>query len=115
MNKNFKLILALGIACVLYFTTFGLSVNRAREESKPVPCEEDMPCWDCNTMGNKVCGVPRTLADGCVLEGETYAEGARFTHGYCPVNGQNWPWSRGECLTGDCPNTPVTLPPSTEE
>lgn len=22
-------------------------------------CEEDMPCWDCATMGNLVCGVPR--------------------------------------------------------
>jgi len=21
-----------------------------------VPCEEDEPCWDCETMGNKVCG-----------------------------------------------------------
>lgn len=19
-------------------------------------CEEDMPCWDCKTMGNKICG-----------------------------------------------------------
>lgn len=24
-------------------------------------CFEDMPCWDCATMGNKVCGtLPRT-------------------------------------------------------
>lgn len=20
-------------------------------------CQEDEPCWDCETMGNKVCGV----------------------------------------------------------
>lgn len=19
-------------------------------------CEEDMPCWDCTTMGNRICG-----------------------------------------------------------
>lgn len=22
-----------------------------------VTCEEDMPCWDCETMGNRICGV----------------------------------------------------------
>lgn len=21
-------------------------------------CTEDMPCWNCNTMGNRVCGKP---------------------------------------------------------
>lgn len=21
-------------------------------------CTEDMPCWNCHTMGNRVCGVP---------------------------------------------------------
>lgn len=21
------------------------------------PCTEDMPCWDCETMGNKQCGT----------------------------------------------------------
>jgi len=25
-------------------------------------CEEDMPCWDCSTMGNKVCGPTATPA-----------------------------------------------------
>jgi hypothetical protein len=23
------------------------------------PCEEDEDCWDCHTMGNKICGVKR--------------------------------------------------------
>ena len=23
----------------------------------PQRCEEDMPCWNCNTMGNKICGT----------------------------------------------------------
>ena len=22
----------------------------------PARCEEDMPCWDCETMGNRICG-----------------------------------------------------------
>lgn len=27
-----------------------------------VRCEEDMPCWDCHTMGNRICGtLPHTL------------------------------------------------------
>jgi outer membrane biosynthesis protein TonB len=31
----------------------------------PVRCEEDMPCWDCKTMGNKVCG-PQVPVDDYV-------------------------------------------------
>lgn len=26
------------------------------QEIVPIRCEEDMPCWDCRTMGNKICG-----------------------------------------------------------
>lgn len=22
----------------------------------PAPCQEDQPCWDCRTMGNRICG-----------------------------------------------------------
>ena len=25
------------------------------------PCREDMPCWDCATMGNRICGPVPTL------------------------------------------------------
>jgi hypothetical protein len=25
-------------------------------EAPPVPCEESEPCWDCATMGNRICG-----------------------------------------------------------
>ena len=28
-------------------------------------CEEDQPCWDCNTMGNGVCG--KDLPQGVVV------------------------------------------------
>lgn len=24
----------------------------------PTTCQEDMPCWDCATMGNRICGRP---------------------------------------------------------
>lgn len=24
-------------------------------------CEEDQPCWDCHTMGNKVCGPDQSV------------------------------------------------------
>lgn len=26
-------------------------------------CQEDMPCWDCETMGNLICGLPNTQAN----------------------------------------------------
>jgi hypothetical protein len=25
-------------------------------DTQQVKCEEDMPCWDCETMGNGLCG-----------------------------------------------------------
>lgn len=25
-------------------------------------CEEDEPCWDCSTMGNRICGVSSTTS-----------------------------------------------------
>ena len=25
-------------------------------QNTPIPCEEDMECWDCETMGNRICG-----------------------------------------------------------
>lgn len=26
-------------------------------------CEEDMPCWNCETMGNKICGPSVTYSE----------------------------------------------------
>jgi hypothetical protein len=26
--------------------------------SPDVLCMEDMPCWNCSTMGNRICGAP---------------------------------------------------------
>jgi hypothetical protein len=31
----------------------GLSVIPHRERTR---CLEDMPCWNCHTMGNRICG-----------------------------------------------------------
>lgn len=46
------------------------------EETYPAPpvepntagpvCMEDDPCWDCTTMGNKICGNPVCIAQGLV-------------------------------------------------
>lgn len=39
-------------------------------------CEEDMPCWDCETMGNKVCGptAEETTAAYAALEYHGYSD-----------------------------------------
>lgn len=35
-------------------------------------CHEDMPCWDCATMGNLICGNP-TCADAGMITAEDYS------------------------------------------
>jgi hypothetical protein len=30
----------------------------------PPACQEDQPCWDCQTMGNRICG-PVQVLEGC--------------------------------------------------
>lgn len=35
----------------------GVTLSEASAEcGVPLPCSEDSPCWDCETMGNRVCG-----------------------------------------------------------
>jgi len=35
----------------------GLNNAKHCAKAKPAPeCMEDQPCWDCRTMGNKICG-----------------------------------------------------------
>lgn len=36
----------------------GLVITHYDTESKvtKIRCEEDMPCWNCHTMGNHICG-----------------------------------------------------------
>lgn len=36
-----------------------------------IRCEEDMPCWDCTTMGNGICGLTPTENATELLESTT--------------------------------------------
>jgi hypothetical protein len=58
-------IATLATSVVLVFTAFfGTSpsvptsapTSPAVTQEAEVICEEDMPCWECETMGNKICG-----------------------------------------------------------
>jgi hypothetical protein len=46
---------ALLLALTLLFTILALVVGRP----DGTRCAEDMACWDCTTMGNRTCGMPR--------------------------------------------------------
>lgn len=35
----------------------------ATESAAAVTCQEDEPCWDCETMGNRICGLPDVPAN----------------------------------------------------
>lgn len=55
--------LALGLGLVV-----GLWHSRADAQDWPPPqrgdnCTEDMECWDCETMGNRICGPIPVPAD----------------------------------------------------
>lgn len=50
--------------CWIYWTGYHAGVKSVKVEDTipyaiPTTCQEDMPCWDCKTMGNKVCGEPQ--------------------------------------------------------
>jgi hypothetical protein len=46
-----------GFTLVVSVLVTGIAFDRTNpNEIKLIKCEEDMPCWDCSTMGNKVCG-----------------------------------------------------------
>lgn len=34
----------------------------SNDQQSPEPCHEDEPCWNCETMGNRICG-PLVLPD----------------------------------------------------
>lgn len=41
----------------LALATVALSLaSFAAPAAAPTRCTEDMPCWDCHTMGNQLCG-----------------------------------------------------------
>lgn len=61
--RALRLILAVAALALLPFTMAAqCSVQESRQEPAPVAkCEEDEPCWNCHTMGNRRCG-PDTAA-----------------------------------------------------
>jgi hypothetical protein len=47
---------SLASACLLGLACQGPEPATTETPVQPAPCQEDMPCWDCRTMGNKICG-----------------------------------------------------------
>ncbi len=45
-----------GTALVLQSTQPALNTAPALPATPAPVCQEDMPCWDCTTMGNLICG-----------------------------------------------------------
>jgi len=50
------MICLIGLAIIGTFVIHDLSVQLNKLQSTAITCQEDMPCWDCTTMGNKICG-----------------------------------------------------------
>jgi hypothetical protein len=45
-----------GLVYFALLATIVFNAATGNYESEPSPCVEDMACWDCETMGNLVCG-----------------------------------------------------------
>lgn len=52
-----KIITAIALTTALVLT----GCSNTGSDKTAERCEEDQPCWDCETMGNKVCGPQRPL------------------------------------------------------
>lgn len=50
-NRILVVILLAMLSFILIGTTFGFFSTKT-----PEACQEDQKCWDCETLGNKVCG-----------------------------------------------------------
>lgn len=51
---------AMFAAFVLFFLLMGPAIDHEFDEMErraQEACQEDEPCWDCETMGNRICGV----------------------------------------------------------
>jgi hypothetical protein len=53
----------LGLTAILV-VGIAIALDRRTIPAIPAPststtCVEDMPCWDCTTMGNRICGPTR--------------------------------------------------------
>lgn len=54
--------------------------------TSPAPCQEDMECWDCGSMGNMICGNfedAKASADRC--GGTVYFHKENMFTTVCPV------------------------------
>jgi hypothetical protein len=61
LNQNRLYLGTLFVALALTFTSLGGYIEHTFGDHPRVveyvtPCQEDQPCWDCSTHGNKVCG-----------------------------------------------------------
>lgn len=59
----------------------------------PQACQEDMPCWDCHTMGNLVCGPQGSTGPQGTLPADQVPD---LT--YCPTDqtwSDHWHWCPG--------------------
>lgn len=59
MNLATRLALVVALYLVTAFPAGFLALEHwavTRTDSANVRCEEDEPCWNCETMGNHVCG-----------------------------------------------------------
>ena len=61
LTETRTFIIAVAVALVVSFliagavAAFGRMTDNIRFSNAP-ECMEDMPCWDCETMGNRICG-----------------------------------------------------------
>jgi len=54
--------IASGLCIFILFVMAGDSFQNGIDwfsNAAPISCQEDMACWDCETMGNKRCGIKR--------------------------------------------------------
>lgn len=82
-------------------------VKAAPVKAAPAPrCEEDQPCWDCVTMGNKICGADGINPECAEQSMETAPNGSCLPT-ECPIAGQVMD------LEGTC--APEINPPGTSD
>jgi len=43
-------------------------------------CQEDQACWDCSTMGNRVCGPPVLVCQPTQRDGQLYLDQCDWSH-----------------------------------
>jgi hypothetical protein len=56
MTRRTRKLRALLFAGLLTLTGWAMWEANTRPELGQVDCVEDLPCWNCRTMGNRLCG-----------------------------------------------------------